>query len=56
MPDSLAQLSLGKPPTISKPQDLKNVIQLEHIRNYALSSQKNEAKDEFIIQIDNNKH
>ena len=56
MPEDLAQLALGKRLATSKPEDLNNVIQMEHVRNYAFSQHRNEAKDEFIIQVDNNRH
>ena len=56
MPDDLAKVSLGKRPQISRPEDLNNAIQMEHVRNYAFSQHQNEAKDEFIIQIDNSKN
>ena len=54
MPDDLGKVTLGKRVMqAGSSEELNNVIQVEHVRNYAFSQHQNEAKDEFIIQIDN---
>jgi hypothetical protein len=52
LPDDLAKLTLGKRAAASRPDDLNQAVQYEHVRNYCYSQIPNETKDEFIIQLD----
>lgn len=56
MPDDLAKITLGKRVATDRPEDLNQTIQFEHVRNYCYSQIPNEAKDEFVIQLDRSKN
>lgn len=56
MSDDLANIVLGKRVAENRPDDLNKALQYEHVRSYCFSQVPNDAKDEFVIQLDSSKN